>query len=39
MFADDTNMFITGADIIKLYETIDIEPLKILSWFRINKLS
>jgi hypothetical protein len=39
MFADDTNLFFTGTDIMKLYETINIELLKISHWFTINKLS
>ena len=39
MFADDTNLFFTGPDIMKLYKTINIELLKISYWFTINKLS
>ena len=39
LFADDTNLFCTGKDIIKLMEDINLELSKIFSWLNANKLS
>ena len=39
MYADDTNMFISGDDLAVLNETINTELPKIHTWFNANKLS
>ncbi len=39
MFADDTNMFIQGNDIIKMEECMNGEVEKVVEWLHCNKLS
>jgi hypothetical protein len=39
MFADDTNMFISGRNLLDLTNTANIELGKISSWFSTNLLS
>ena len=39
LFADDSNMFISGNDPNDLVETMNIEMIKVVDWFNINKLS
>ena len=39
MFADDTNLFFSHKDIKELFRIVNIEPDKICTWFKANKLS
>ena len=39
LFADDTNAFCSGRDIVELVEVVNNELDKLNSWFRLNKLS
>jgi hypothetical protein len=39
MFADDTNLFFSHADINMLYKVINDELVLISKWFKLNKLS
>lgn len=39
LFADDTNLFCSGDDLISLAETITNEMIKLKKWFNKNKLS
>ena len=39
LFADDTNLFCSGYDIIKLSEVVTNELNKLKDWFAVNKLS
>ena len=39
LFADDTNLFCSGYDIIKLSEVVTKELNKLKDWFAVNKLS
>ena len=39
MFADDTNLFYSGKDILHLFSTMNTELEKVSQWFRANKLS
>ena len=39
MFADDSNMFISGTNINELINTMNEEMIKIVEWLRVNKLS
>ena len=39
MFADDTNMFLSGTDMYKLQQTLNVELEKINLWIQVNKLS
>ena len=39
LFADDSNMFISGKDIDSLIDTMNMEMVKIVEWLRANKLS
>ena len=39
LFADDTNFFCSGDDLICLAETITNEMVKLKKWFNKNKLS
>ena len=39
IFADDTNIFCSGKDILTLCKTISIELDKVNIWFAVNKLS
>ena len=39
MFADDTNLFISGSNIENLFETMNAELRKVATWFKANKLS
>ena len=39
LFADDTNILLSNSNLYKLVESINIELLKISTWFKVNKLS
>ena len=39
MFADDSNIFIEGNDILKIKNELNTEMMKISSWLKANKLS
>ena len=39
MFADDTNLFISGVNVGDLFSDVNCELNKISLWFRVNKLS
>ena len=39
LFADDTNIFCSGHDIIKLSEMVTFELKKLKDWFAVNRLS
>ena len=39
MFADDTNLFIDGKDIKTIFKTMNDELVKLVEWFKANKLS
>jgi len=39
LFADDTNLFHSDSDILKLFNTINCELCKLSDWFKANKLS
>ena len=39
LFADDTNMFITGTNLNDIVEELNIELKKIVHWLKVNKLS
>ena len=39
LFADDTNMFFSHDEVLLLEKTSDEEPLKLTSWWQVNKLS
>ena len=39
LFADDTNIFFAGKDVVVLFKTLNNELLKLSDWFRANKLS
>jgi len=39
LFADDTNMFITGNDLTEMSRTVNSEMEKLVYWLNINKLS
>ena len=39
LFADDTNVFVSGRDINHMMNTMNIELKKIWSWLNTNKLS
>ena len=39
LFADDSNMFISGKNINDLIDTMNIEMIKIIEWLHANKLS
>ena len=39
LFADDSNMFLSGNDWNELVETMTIEMIKVVDWLRANKLS
>ena len=39
LFADDSNMFITGQNPDSLIETMNVEMIKVVDWLNINKLS
>ena len=39
MFADDTNLFFTNANISELFVNVNNELQKISKWFKLNKLS
>ena len=39
MFADDTNMFITGANLMEVTNKLNVELEKVVYWLKINKLS
>ena len=39
LFADDSNMFLSGNDPNDLIRTMNIEMIKVIEWLRLNKLS
>ena len=39
LFADDTNIFLSGDDAKEISNTLSIELDKLNSWFAVNKLS
>ena len=39
LFADDSNMFLTGKDVDSLIESMNFEMTKVVKWLQINKLS
>ena len=39
LFADDTNIVMSGCDLNKLVECVNSDLEKIVGWFRISKLS
>ena len=39
LFADDSNMFITGKNVDNLVELMNIEMEKVIEWLNVNKLS
>ena len=39
MFADDSNIFIEGNNIITMQYELNMEMIKIWSWLKANKLS
>ena len=39
MFADDTNLFINGKNIQTIFKTMNNELIKLVDWFKANKLS
>ena len=39
LFADDSNMFITGKNIDELVDLMNFEMIKIIDWLNVNKLS
>ena len=39
MFADDTNLFISDKNINQLFSRMNIELIKVSTWFKANKLS
>ena len=39
LFADDSNIFIEGNDILKIQNELNTEMMKISSWLKANKLS
>ena len=39
LFADDSNMFLTGNNWNDLIDVMNIEMLKVVEWLRVNKLS
>ena len=39
LFADDTNIFLSGDDAKEISNTLSIELYKLNSWFAVNKLS
>ena len=39
LFADDSNMFITGKNIHELVDSMNFEMKKIIDWLNVNKLS
>ena len=39
LFADDSNMFISGKNLDNLINTMNLEMTKVVEWLRVNKLS
>ena len=39
MFADDSNMFISGTNLTELINTVNEEMINVVEWLRVNKLS
>ena len=39
LFADDSNMFISGNNLNDMLDTMNIEMVKVIEWLQINKLS
>ena len=38
LYADDTNAFLSGKDIDKMIETMNVELSKLVIWLQVNKL-
>ena len=39
LFADDTNLFLSGNDLVPMQNTVNLELIKISKWLKVNKLS
>ncbi len=39
MFADDTNIFLSGNNLKEMTETVNVELAKIHKWLQVNKFS
>ena len=39
LFADDTNIFVSGISILEIEQTINVELKALSIWFKLNKLS
>ena len=39
LFADDTNLFVSGKDVIKLQQEVEMDLNRVSEWLKINKLS
>ena len=39
LFADDTNVFLSGKNINKMIDSLNIELIKLVEWLHANKLS
>ena len=39
LFADDSNMFISGKNLDDLMDTMNFEMIKVIEWLQVNKLS
>jgi len=39
VFADDTNIFVSGPNINELCRGVNVELTKLSRWFKLNKLS
>ena len=39
MFADDTNIFLSHKSIDTLFDSMNVEPADVSTWFKANKLS
>ena len=39
LFADDSNMFISGKNLNVLIDTMNMEMIKVIEWLQVNKLS
>jgi len=39
LFADDTNLFHSDTDIVRLMKTVNVELIKLSKWFQVNRLS
>jgi len=39
LFADDTNLFNSDTDVVRLMKTVNVELIKLPKWFQVNRLS